>query len=445
MLLERLAAAVGPTEVVGATAVEIADLAYDTRSVSPGALFFCVRGAAADGHELAPDAVAAGAAALVVERPLDVSAPQLVVADVRLAMPLAAGEFFGHPSQELDVVAITGTNGKTTTAFLVASILEAAGLRPGLLTNIDRRVGGAPRALGLNTPESIDLQRLLREMLDAGDRSCAMEATSIAGAQGRLAGTRFAVLVFTNLTQDHLDFHGTMDEYFGAKRALFAQAERAVVNTGDAWGARLAKELPHARTFRPGDALDGFPLWLPGSFNRANALAAVAAARELGVDDEAIRTGLERVRSVPGRFEPVDAGQPFTVLVDYAHTPDSLGNVLRAARELGGRLIVVFGAGGDRDREKRPLMGEVAARLADRVIVTTDNPRSEDAAAIAAAVSGGRLEVILDRREAIQTALAGARRGDVVLIAGKGAETEMELDGRRIPFDDRLVAREALA
>jgi UDP-N-acetylmuramoyl-L-alanyl-D-glutamate--2,6-diaminopimelate ligase len=250
--------------------------------------------------------------------------------------------------------------------------------------------------------------------------------------------------VFTNLTQDHLDFHRTMDEYFVAKRALFEQADRAVVNVGDSWGQRLAAELPQARTFTPDDALNGIDLQLRGRFNRANALGAVWAARELGIEEPAIRAGIESLAGVPGRFESVDAGQPFSVIVDYAHTPDSLENVLRAARELGGRLTVVFGAGGDRDREKRPLMGRIAAELADRAIVTTDNPRTEDPAAIAADVAGGKLEIVLDRREAIESALAAARAGDVVVIAGKGADTEMELADRRVTFDDRVVAREAL-
>ncbi len=444
MQLDRLIAALGPTEVANAASPEIADLAYDTRAVEPGALFFCVPGATRDGHELASEAVAAGAAALVVERLVGVEVPQLVVPSVRRAMPIAANEFFGWPSRELDVAGITGTNGKTTTAFLLASILDAAGRRPALLTNIERRIGGEQRPLGLNTPESIDLQRLFREMLDAGDRSCVMEATSIAGAKGRLDGTRLAVLVFTNLTQDHLDFHGTMDEYFAAKEALFALAERAVINVGDEWGRKLADALPDARTFTPDDELDGIELHLRGRFNRANALGAMWAARELAVPDAAIRGGIEAVRGVPGRFESVDAGQPFAVIVDYAHTPDSLENVLTAARELGDRLVVVFGAGGDRDREKRPLMGQVAARLADRAIVTTDNPRSEDPAAIADEVADGKLEIVLDRRDAIEQALGEARPGDVVVIAGKGADTQMELADRSVPFDDREVAREVL-
>jgi len=441
MELERLAAAVRPAEIVNAAPVDVTDLAYDSRAVRPGSLFFCVRGARVDGHDLAREAVDAGAVALVVEERLDLPVPQMTVADARRAMPAAAVAFFGDPSAELEVVGITGTNGKTTTAFLLHAILAAAGRHPALLTNIERRVGGESRPTGLNTPEAIDLQRLFREMLDAGDRSCVMEATSIAAAQGRLQGTRFKVLVFTNLTQDHLDFHGTMDDYFAAKRALFDQAERAVVNVSDEWGRRLAADV----TFTPDDDLGGIALKLRGAFNRANAAGAIAAARALGVSDDAIREGIESVAGVPGRFESVEAGQPFAVIVDYAHTPDSLANVLRAARSVDdGRVIVVFGAGGDRDRDKRPQMGRAAAELADRAIVTTDNPRSEDPAAIAAEVADGKLEVIVDRREAIAAALADAQPGDVVVIAGKGADTEMELDGHSVPFDDRDVARELL-
>jgi UDP-N-acetylmuramoyl-L-alanyl-D-glutamate--2,6-diaminopimelate ligase len=451
MNLERVSAALGPAAasaaVANAASLEIRDLVYDTRAVVQGSLFFCIPGSRVDGHDLAPEAVAAGAVALVVERRLDIAVPQLIVPSVRRAMPAAAKVFFGDPSAELPVAAVTGTNGKTTTAFLLRSILDAGGKRPGVLTNIERRVGGWVRPTGLNTPEAIDLQRLFRQMIDAGDRSCVMEATSIAAAQGRLDGVRFAVLIFTNLTQDHLDYHETMESYFAAKRALFDQAEQAVVNVGDEWGRRLADELPGALTFTPDDDLGDIGLRLRGDFNRANALGAITAARALGVSEGAIRFGIERVRGVPGRFETVDEGQPFAVVIDYAHTPDSLENVLRAARGLGeGRLIVVFGAGGDRDREKRPLMGRIAAELADRAIVTTDNPRTEEPAEIAAEVAAGAasLEVIVDRAGAIDVAVADARAGDVVVIAGKGADTEMELAGYSIPFDDKEVTREAL-
>src|SRR5579864_94647 len=302
MNLERFIAALEPGEVLNRAPVDVLELAYDTRTVRPGTLFFCVPGAHADGHELAPQAADAGAVALVVERPLDLDLPQLVVDDVRAVMAPAATLFFADPTSELQVAGVTGTNGKTTTAFLLHAILQAAGRRPGLLTNIERRVGGVSQPLGLNTPEAIDLQRLFRLMLDAGDRSCVMEATSIAQAEGRLAGTRFAVLVFTNLTPDHLDYHGTMEEYFQAKRSLFAQADRAVIGLADDYGRRLAAELPQAVTFeRDSTHLEGIELKLRGSFNVANAVGAAAGARALGICDDAIRRGLESVRGIPGR------------------------------------------------------------------------------------------------------------------------------------------------
>jgi len=423
MQLERLIAALGPSEVVRRAPVEICELAYDTRDVPSGALFFCVPGARVDGHDLAPAAIAAGAGALVVERVLDVDVPQLVVPSVRAAMPRAAVAFFDDPTRTL----------------------EDAGRRPALLSSIERRIGDETRLPTLNTPEAIDLQRLFREMLDRGNDCCALEATSIASSQGRLDGTRFTVLVFTNLSQDHLDFHGTMEEYFEAKRALFAQADHAVVNVGDPYGRRLAPELPDATTFTPDDRLEA-DLRLRGRFNRANALAAAAAARVLGADEAAIRRGLERVGGVPGRFEAVDEGQPFAVIVDYSHKPGALETVLREARALStGRVVCVFGAGGDRDREKRPLMGSVAAELADVVLVTSDNPRSEDPAAIAAEIASAHgLEIEIDRRTAIERAIESARDGDVVVIAGKGHEQGQEFAGRTIPFDDREVARAAL-
>ncbi len=421
MNLERFIAALGPGEVVngapgGGAPVEIRDLAHDTRAVTPGTLFFCVRGQHADGHAFAPTAASLGAAALVVDHPVPVDLPQLVVEDTRAAMPVAAVLFFDDPSAALPVAAVTGTNGKTTSAFLLRAIFEAAGRQTGLLTNIERRVGAEQRPTGLNTPEAIDLQRLLREMADGGDEVCVLEATSQAGAQGRLEGTRFAVLIFTNLTQDHLDFHGTIEAYYEAKAALFAQAERAVVNVGEEWGRRLAETLPDAVTFDAGsDALDGIELRLRGAFNRENAIGAALAAEALGVGREAIKRGIESLEGVPGRFEAIDAGQPFTVIVDYAHTPDSLENVLKTARGLGeGRLTVVFGAGGDRDRGKRPLMGRIVSELADRSILTSDNPRSEAPEAIAAEVAEGAIgevEIELDRRSAIALRPRGSRAG----------------------------------
>jgi UDP-N-acetylmuramoyl-L-alanyl-D-glutamate--2,6-diaminopimelate ligase len=306
------------------------------------------------------------------------------------------------------------------------------------------------------TPEAIDLQRMFREMLDAGDRSCSLEATSHGSQLHRLDRIRFDALVFTNLTQDHLDFHGTMEEYFEAKRRLFLEERpTAAINVGDPWGKKLAADRPDAVTFGFSadadigpDDLRGLDLKLRGRFNLENALGALAAARLLGIEDSTAFRGIEAVRGVPGRFESVDEGQPFEVVVDYSHTPDSLENVLRVARELASsRLICVFGCGGDRDRGKRPLMGEIATRLADHVIVTSDNPRSEEPEAIIAEIvagAGPEAEVEPDRRTAIANAVELAGPGDVVVIAGKGHEQGQEFRDRKIPFDDREVAREAL-
>jgi UDP-N-acetylmuramoyl-L-alanyl-D-glutamate--2,6-diaminopimelate ligase len=471
--LDRLSQAVHAERTINPARVEIADLAYDARRVTPGALFVCVPGHKADGHDFAPDAVANGAAALIVERPLELPVPQLVVGDAREAMALVADTFFGNPTRELEVAAVTGTNGKTTTAFLLFSILAAAGRRPGLLGTIENRIGGERRAATRTTGEAIDLQRTFREMLDAGDRSVALEATSHGSTLKRLLGVRFGVLVFTNLSQDHLDFHGTMEQYFDAKRRLFTDPDvdgnrpRAAINVGDQHGRRLAEELralgEEPLEFSLADATGleiaasgstftyaGLDLRtrLRGRFNVENVLGAVAAARLLGVQDDAIAAGVAHLAGVPGRFEAVDQGQPFAVLVDYSHTPDALESLLTEARTLAdGRLICVFGCGGDRDRGKRPLMGEIASRLADLAIVTSDNPRSEDPNAIIEEILAGvvrPVEVEPDRAAAIGRALAEAQEGDVVVIAGKGHEQGQEFADRTIPFDDRDVAREAL-
>lgn len=475
MDLERLIEALAPAEVLHPTAVDIVDLAYDTRSVVPGALFFCVRGQRRDGHELAAEALAAGAPALVVDHALGLSVTQLVVADTRAAMARAADAFFDRPSHELTVAGVTGTNGKTTTTFLLFAVLAASGLRPGLLGTVEVRVGGERRPALRTTPEAIDLQRTLREMLDAGDRSCAMEATSHGSELGRLAGTRFAALAFTNLSQDHLDLHGTMERYFDAKRRLFVEGEPppAAVNVGDPYGRRLADELrtldrapllsfasegaadlvPDRLELSPRGArisVDGLELESPllGRFNVENVLAAVAVARLLAIPDAAIAQGIASVRGVPGRFEPVNEGQPFLVVVDYSHKPDALESALAAARGLAeGRVICVFGCGGDRDRGKRPVMGRAAEEGSDVAILTSDNPRSEDPEEIVREVLagvGGDMEVELDRRKAIGRAIELAQPGDLVLIAGKGHELGQELRDRTIPFDDREVARDAL-
>src|SRR3954464_9875591 len=349
MEIDQLIAALAPAEVLRPAPVEIADLAYDARAAGPGSLFFCVPGTRADGHEFAADAVGNGAVALVVERPLELDVPQLVVPGARAAMPVAADEFFGRPTEELQVAGVTGTNGKTTTAFLLYSILAAAGWRPGLLGTIESRVGGERRPAVRTTPEAIDLQRGFREMLDAGDRSCALEATSHGSELGRLAGVRFAALAFTNLGQDHLDFHGTSERYFAAKRRLFVEGERppAAVNVGDAHGRQLAEELRalgHENLLNFGFAADaelrpdaleldangarlrtgGIELRtrLRGRFNVENVLAAVALGRLLVIGDDAIAAGVEGLDGVPGRFEAVDEGQPFAVVVDYSHKPE---------------------------------------------------------------------------------------------------------------------------
>lgn len=468
---------------------EIADVAFDSRLAGPGTLFFCVRGSSADGHDYASAVVAAGAAALVVERELEVDVPQLVVADSRRAMAPIAVRFFGDPSAELMMIGITGTNGKTTTAFLVRSILEAAGVRTGLLGTVRRIVGGRSEEVERTTPEAIDLQRTFRRMLDGGDRACVMEVSSHALALGRADAIHFDVAAFTNLTQDHLDFHRDMEEYFAAKRLLFAPGGRgfapgaAIVNVDDRYGRRLAADLQagtsRLTTFSAAGHLADLSaqgvefdaagarftlrgegrsrrveIPLPGPFNVENALAALAAGRAAGVGIDDAVAALATAEPVPGRMEPVDAGQPFGVLVDYAHTPDSLENVLRAARRLTrGRLICAYGCGGDRDAAKRPLMGRAGAELSDLAIVTSDNPRSEDPDAIIEQILAGipsedrgAVEVEPDRRAAIALAIARAAPGDLVVIAGKGHEQGQELaGGRRVPFDDREVAREELA
>jgi len=457
---------------VGDTSVDVSSLACDSRKVGPGTLFFCVPGEKVDGHEFGTAAVEAGAVALVVERELDLDVAQVVVADARGAMAPLAAVFYGDPSGELRVVGVTGTNGKTTTAFLIREILEAAGVQTGLLGTVQQVVGGVEEEVERTTPEAIDLQGTFRRMLEAGDKACVMEVSSHALALHRADSIRFEAALFTNLTQDHLDFHADMEDYFGAKRLLFEMGPRAaIVNVDDEYGRRLAGEFDCVSFSAEGAAADfsaagvsfdaggarfrvgetTVRTGLPGHFNVANALGAFAAAAQLGISAELAAEGLARAERVPGRFEPIDEGQDFAVLVDYAHTPDSLENVLRAAGKLTkGRVISVFGAGGDRDRDKRPKMGRAGASLSDLAVVTSDNPRSEEPVAIIAEVVGGiengaNFEVEPDRRAAIALALRQARVGDTVVIAGKGHEQGQEFEGgRKVPFDDREVAREEL-
>jgi UDP-N-acetylmuramoyl-L-alanyl-D-glutamate--2,6-diaminopimelate ligase len=455
--------------------VEITGLAYDNRAVRPGTLFFCVPGFTRDGHDFAPDAVARGAAALVVCRPLGLGVPEVQVEDMRAAMAHAAARFYGDPTAQLRVVGITGTSGKTTSAWLTRAMLEAAGMQTGLLGTVTSIVGGESRPVQRTTPEAIDLQRTFREMLDAGDVACAMEISSHALELRRAEGIHCTASVFTNLSQDHLDFHPDMESYFLAKRKLFeVDPGVRIACSDDEYGRRLAREFPGTLTFGIEEGADiraldvrsdaagstftlhapdgerPVRLALPGRFNVLNALGAWAAARALGAPPEPLLATLTSPPAVPGRFEPVDEGQPFTVVVDYAHKPGALENVLVSARAItGGRVIVVFGAGGDRDRAKRPLMGEIGARLADLAIITSDNPRSEDPEAIvrevAAGVREGDTELEVDRRAAIGRAVGLARPGDIVVIAGKGHEQGQEFEGgRKEPFDDVAVAREAL-
>ena len=422
-LRELLRAAGVAAELRGDTAVDVRDLAYDSRRVGEGTLFFCFPGEKTDGHDFAAAALEAGAAALIVEHPLDLDLPQAQVEDARAAMAPIAAAFNEDPTSELTVVGITGTNGKTTTAFLVRHLLESAGQQCGLLGTVRQVVGGQVEEVERTTPEAIDLQRTFSRMLAAGDDACAMEVSSHALVLHRADAIDFAVKVFTNLSQDHLDFHDDMEDYFAAKRLLFMgeggaplielEGGISVVNLDDRYGQRLAGELETGESGNcvtysaAGGAADlsargvtfdttgsrflclspdgeiEVETPLPGDFNVSNALAALGVAKALGLDLREAARALASAEQVPGRFESIDEGQPFGVIVDYAHTPDSLENVLAAARRLtGSRLISVFGCGGDRDREKRPLMGRAGAELSDIAIVTSDNPRSEDPGAI---------------------------------------------------------------
>jgi UDP-N-acetylmuramoyl-L-alanyl-D-glutamate--2,6-diaminopimelate ligase len=472
---------------------------HDSRAVRAGMVFVACRGLRADGTAFAPMAIAAGAAAVVAERPPDaaVPVPWAVVTDARLALALLAAEYYGHPSREMPVVGITGTNGKTTTSFIVRSIFETAGTSCGLLGTVGYNLGGRTLDAPRTTPEASDLQRLLREMRDEGAGACVMEVSSHALALRRVAGVRFAAGVFTNLTRDHLDFHADMEDYFSAKRRLFEQLPPdapAIINIDDPKGTVLADTVLAdtalggtvlANTSRlvtygitkPADvspgplsiSLDGlrFDIRLPqgvvhvrsalvGKPNVYNILAAAGVTAALGVPLDAIEQGLARLSGVPGRFEMVSrTGDDITVVVDYAHTDDALRNLLETARSMAPRrLVTVFGAGGDRDRPKRPLMGMVAARLSDVVVITSDNPRSEDPVRIIEEVkrgadsetrqSGAEVVTIVDRAAAIEHAVSQARGGDVILIAGKGHETYQVIGDRATPFSDVAVAREAL-
>lgn len=436
----------------------VSGISYDSRTTQKNDLFCCLIGRGVDGHDFAAIAKDRGAAALLVEHPLDVELPQLVVTDSRLAMAYVANAFYQEPSQRLSVVGVTGTNGKTTVTHMLASILAAAGNKVEVLGTLS-----GPRT----TPEAPDLQRQLAAFADAGVEVAAIEVSSHALAELRVEGMLFDVAVFTNLGRDHLDYHESMDAYFAAKARLFEKwmSKRAVVNLDDPYGRLLrdAAQIP-TRTYSFGDVANinlapssSTFVWhdtsvlvpLGGRFNVSNAIAAATVADLLGVSAAAIVEGLAALGSIPGRFETVSLGAPFTVIVDFAHTPDSLSGVLEAARELaeGNKVHVVFGCGGDRDHSKRAPMGRVASELADRVVLTSDNSRSEDPAAIIGEIMSGVIHgttvvVEPDRRQAIHQALLAAQSGDVVLIAGKGHETTQEIEGKILPFEDRVVVLE---
>lgn len=475
----------------GNPAAEISGLAYDSRRVAPGHLFIAVPGFRADGHDFIPDALRRGATAVVVERPVALPADVAVleVASARRAMPAIAARFHGFPSRRMRVIGVTGTNGKTTTTHLIRAILMEQGQRVGLLGTVHNYIGDQVLPVEHTTPEAADLQELLAQMAAAGSDAAVMEVSSHALELHRVDDVEFDVAVFTNLTQDHLDFHGDLTAYREAKGKLFANLGAAAVKPGPR-AAVLNADDPASTRYRelsrvpvityglaaPADvtARDititprgaGFTLVTPqgelpmqlkltGRFNVYNSLAAVCAGLTEGISLDIIRRALERTSGVAGRLEAVEAGQPFGVFVDYAHTPDGLENVLAAARGFtGGRVIAVFGCGGDRDRTKRPQMGRIAAELADYAIITSDNPRSEEPAAIVQEVAAGfaerrpdpaAYELVVDRADAIARAVALARAEDVVVIAGKGHETYQIFRDRTIHFDDREVARAAIA
>lgn len=476
-LLSQLVALVPGSEIVGGDTT-VFDVTHDSRSAAEGTLFVAVVGMTSDGHDFVDDAISAGAPALVVEVAQSVDVPQLIVPSSRSALPVLAAAVHQHPSRRMDVVGVTGTNGKTTVTHLVEAIGRVAGKTTGVVGTVGARIAGAVVPVPRTTPEASDLQRLLADMAEAGVDLVAIEVSSHALALGRVEEVQFRVAAFTNLSQDHLDFHGDMDAYFAAKRSLFSRSriERAVVCIDDAAGRWIASssEVPTRTVAVDGpadvtavdvraslqstsftlEAAEGsipVDLPLPGRFNLANALLAAGICLELGVTPAATSAGLGAVAPIPGRFERVEAGQVFSVFVDYAHTPAAVATIVDEVRTLAaGKVIAVVGAGGDRDREKRPLMGEAAAR-ADVAIITSDNPRTEDPGAIAGSVAAGAepsgTEVILelDRRRAIRRALGSAEGDDVVLILGKGHEQGQEIDGEVSPFDDRTVAVEELA
>ncbi len=486
MQLKHLIAHLKTLELQGLDDREVVGIAYDSRRVTPGMVFVAIPGRNQDGHQFIPNAIDRGAAAIICEQNgfLPQRTVRIKVADSRAALAYVAAVFYQHPSSQLKVIGVTGTNGKTTVAFMIKAILEAAGIKTGLLGTIRYEIGERIIPAQRTTPEALEVQQMLAQMVRAGCQACVMEVSSHALEQKRVAHVEFDVAIFTNLTRDHLDYHGTMENYYAAKKKLFTTLRSpvkksvAAINIDDDFGGRLAmdnelevrltyslRQQAHIRATDVQLARDvtrmrietpahQFTCRLPliGRHNVYNALAAAAAAYALRLEPDGIQKALESMPPVPGRLESITHGQPFAVLVDYAHTDDALFNVLTTLREITpGRLLLAFGCGGSRDAGKRPKMGKVAAELADFSLITSDNPRKESAAAIAAQIEigfrtvrqdGYRIE--LDRRRAIEDLIRAARPGDTVLIAGKGHETYQEFEDTVVPFDDRAYAQETL-
>ncbi len=479
MKLRQLAESIG-ANISSCPDTEIRELFMDSRQSVQDGLFFCISGSTFDGHRFARQAVEKGACALVVEHPVEgISVPQLVVQNSRVAMALAAAEFYGHADREMKIIGLTGTKGKTTTSYLVKGILEAFGFKCGLIGTIGSRIGEKLIKSGLTTPDPIDLHKTLRMMADERADYVVMEVSAHAIALHRLEGMRFSTGCFTNLSQDHLDFFGTMDNYFECKKSFFRSAwlDNAAINADDERSKSILSDIDVPRmTFgiaQDADVsahdieisengvrftmrvlqMDEYPvsLKLTGMFNVYNALAAAAVCLNQGLDPAQVAAALQTIKGVPGRAELLDTHTPYKVILDYSHSPDALDNILNTVRTFArGRVIVLFGCGGDRDHKKRPIMGEIAGRLADYSILTSDNPRTEDPFDILRAVESGirrtkgKYTVIENRREAIRHALETAREGDIVVLAGKGHETYQEINGIRHPFDEKVVVQQLL-
>ena len=487
MKIQRLLDGVGVVKIAGTADAEVVSVAYDSRRIGPGAIFFALRGEKTDGAKFVGEALRRGAIALASEDPRPDGIPshvtwiELAPGSGRRGLARASANFYRHPADGLQLIGVTGTNGKTTTTFLVDSILRQAGFRPGLIGTIEHRTPKGSRAAANTTPESADLQQMFAEIRDSGGTHVVLEASSHALAMERLWGCHFGVAIFTNLTRDHLDYHKSFEDYFAAKKILFEGTGAGapgigVINVDDPYAAQLTglarrtltyglKGAPEVTARKFALSFDGLefvastPIGsievrsaLVGRFNVYNILAAIGAGIGLNVAKSQIEDGIAKLQSVPGRFQRIDEGQPFLVVVDYAHTDDALRNLITTARELGpsSRIITVFGAGGERDRSKRPLMGEAAGSLSDLVVLTSDNPRGEDPLRIINDVmvglqkSNAKYRIEPDREQAIAAAVEEARPGDIVLLAGKGHETYQVLRDGAIDFDDREKARAIL-